>query len=111
MGKPHILREYSVLREAIAEEGDDDLSKLISFTVLQKSYRNSENNQLRAKPLSVCDTSSNEPLKLHFVDWAHCREMVSLNSFNKKISRLFASKPVAMLHIALLIMCSSHDYG
>ena len=61
------------------------------------------------------DTSSNEPFRLkitsskwHFVDWAHCRKMVSSN--NEKISWLFASKPVAMLHVAFLIMCSSHDF-
>ena len=36
--------------------------------------------------------------------------MVSSNSFDEKISWLFASKPVAMLHIALLIMCSLHDF-
>ena len=37
------------------------------------------------------DTSSNEPFRLkvtsskwHFVDWAHCRKMVSSNSFDEK---------------------------
>ena len=36
--------------------------------------------------------------------------MVSSNSLDEKQSWLIARKPVAMLHFALLIMCSSHDY-
>ena len=58
------------------------------------------------------DTSSNEPfrlkvtsLKWHFVNRTHCRKMVSSNSFDEKISWLFAIKPVAML---LCWLCAHH---
>ena len=59
------------------------------------------------------DTSSNEPLRLkvtsskwHFVDCAHCRKIVLSNRFDEKMSWLIANNPVAML-----LCCSSHDYG